>query len=119
MATVLVVEDEPAIASMMVAILRRMHLDAEVIFTCAEAVRRVDTVAYAAIVLDMMLPDCLGFEVINHIKNVRPELLKRVIVITASFVHLQKLDAASLGGTLLKPFDIEEMASLIRVATNS
>ena len=39
---------------------------------------------YEAVVLDLMLPRCNGFEVLAYMRAERPAMLKRVVVITAA-----------------------------------
>jgi CheY-like chemotaxis protein len=116
---VLVIEDEPYIARMVAAIVGRLKYQVEVVSTGSNAVRRISEQNYSAIVLDLMLPDLGGFDIIEHIRQSKPELLKRVIVITASIMHLKKLGREQLGGMLEKPFDIHDLSALIRQAVLS
>ena len=50
----------------------------------ARAIRLIASGQYGAILLDLLLPEVNGFEVLRHIACVRSQLLGRVIVMTAA-----------------------------------
>ncbi len=48
-----------------------------------EAIERIDTDGYAAIVLDLMMPRVDGFGVIEHLARTNPGMMSRTVIATA------------------------------------
>jgi len=72
---------------------------------------------YGAIVLDLMLPQCNGFEVLAYLRGERRAFLKRVIVITSAAPStLDAFDASALGALIRKPFEISDLQDAIEKA---
>lgn len=112
---VLVVDDDPAIQQMLVILLQRYGISADVAVDGELALQRLRSRRYAAILLDLMLPRTNGFEVIRDLKCLSPEILDRVIVLTAASDRtLQYLKASDVRRVLRKPFDINELVAEVR-----
>ncbi len=87
-----------------------------------EAVGRIEAGSYAAVLLDVRdIPSRvdrtvpMGFAVLEHINKSRPEMLSRVIVMTANaaiFVTSPWYDR--VGGFLRKPVESEVMLAMVR-----
>ncbi len=107
---VLVVEDDPAICTLLEALMRRRGYDCHVVSDGNEAIRRLRRGTYSAILLDLMLPGAFGFEVIRFLKAERPVMTSRVVVMTAaSSATLRDFDPSMVRAVLRKPFDIAEL----------
>ena len=65
--------------------------------------------SYAVILLDLMMPEVNGFELLERIERTSPALLGRVIVMTgASQRVLEDFHPSRVWGLIRKPFDIDE-----------
>lgn len=107
---VLVVEDDPAICTLLEALLRRRGLRTESVGDGNDAIRLLRRKNYAAVLLDIMLPGAFGFDVIRFLNAERPLMTSRVIVMTAaSNATLRDFDTSSIRALLRKPFDIAEL----------
>ncbi|MDD3042499.1 MAG: response regulator [Methanosarcinaceae archaeon] len=92
--SVLVVDDEPALVELMVAILQQGGYEPLQAFGGREAIDKTLSEAPDALVLDLMMPDFNGFEVIKVLKE-NPETIDIPIIVCTS-----------------KDLDIEEMETL-------
>ena len=106
----LVVDDDDAIQRLMGAIFRRRDVTVETAADGAAALDLLRHKQYDAIVLDLMLPGTNGFDVIREVKATEPELLDRIIILTAASNHtLRDFDDGRLVRRLMrKPFDIDD-----------
>jgi len=112
--SVLVVDDDPAIRTLITTVLKRT--DAAV--DCADdgdaAIMRLGRRAYSVIVLDLMLPKVDGFEVLDRVASTRPDLLNRVIVLTAAAqAKLKPLERRKVWRVMRKPFDIDDFTTAV------
>jgi CheY-like chemotaxis protein len=113
--SVLVVEDDNALRTLFLALLKRQGLRVECVNDGAEALDRLAKRAYDVILLDLMMPVVNGFDVLERLAETRPALLRRTIVTTgASERNLAKLDPDRVFAVLRKPFDINTLISTIR-----
>lgn len=107
---VLVVDDDPAIQQMYSAVLKCNGFNADVAGDGDAALQRLRDLEYDAVVLDLMLPTTNGFEVIRHLKCLNPDVLSRVIVVTAASERtLLSFDKNTVRKLLRKPFDVDEL----------
>ncbi len=68
--------------------------------------------SYSVILLDLMMPEVNGFELLDRLQRDSPSLLHRVIVMTAASQRsIANLDTSRVWGLVRKPFDIEELVS--------
>lgn len=111
---VLVVDDDPAVSTLMHALLRRRGYVCDVVNNGHDAVRRLRTTDYAAVVLDLMLPGAFGFDVIRFLRAERPATADRVVVVTAACpATLRDFDQSSVCALMHKPFDIEAFTDAV------
>src|SRR3954471_21310761 len=113
-AKLLVVEDDPNILELLSASLRFAG------FSIGTATNGADAVAQARddrpdlVVLDVMLPDLDGFEVIRRMRDAG--VRTPVIFLTARDATDDKIRGLTLGGDdyVTKPFSLEELTARIR-----
>jgi len=81
-----------------------------------EAVERLKARQYAAILLDLLMPVSDGYAVLDFLRDEQPEVLARVLVITAAISprELARVRAYPIGGMIFKPFDIDVLLSAVR-----
>jgi CheY-like chemotaxis protein len=114
--TILVVDDDDAIRTMLQKMLERERFDVSVARDGVEAIDRLQTPAYDAVLLDLMMPRVDGFGVIDHLRKHSPETLSRVIVMTAfSAAARDRLHESCR--LIAKPFDLRELIDAIRSCT--
>jgi two-component system, OmpR family, response regulator len=110
----LVVDDEPFLRDAVAASLRFLGFEVTTAETGASALRLVRDRPFDLVVLDVMLPDADGFEVVRRLR--RDGCRVPVIFLTARDTRADKVTGLTLGGDdyLTKPFGLEELAARIR-----
>jgi len=111
---VLVVEDEPKLAALVARALREEGHPADVAALGADAIWMARSVPYDAIVLDVMLPDLDGFEVVRRLRA--KEVWTPVLMLTARDAVIDRVDALDSGADdyLTKPFSFAELFARLR-----
>ena len=114
--SVLVVEDDPALGRLLRTLMVRERLGVEVETRGDAALKAIESGDHRAIVLDLMLPGMNGIDIVRHVARVRPELLRRIIVVTAvSESRLQTFEHRSeIWSLIRKPFDLSELVQTVR-----
>ena len=110
----LVVDDEPFLRDAVAASLRFLGFDVITAETGAEALRMARSRPFDLVVLDVMLPDTDGFDVVRRLR--RDGRHVPVIFLTARETQADKVTGLTLGGDdyMTKPFGLEELAARIR-----
>ena len=111
---VLVVDDEVNIAELISMALRYEGWAITTAHTGMKAVREAKDERPDAIVLDVMLPDIDGFEVLRRIRANQPEV--PVLFLTARDAVEDRVAGLTAGGDdyVTKPFSIEELVARLR-----
>ncbi len=110
----LVVDDEPFLRDAVAASLRFLGFEVTTAETAADALRLARDRPFDLVVLDVMLPDGDGFEVVRRLR--RDGSRVPVIFLTARDTEADKVTGLTLGGDdyMTKPFGLEELAARIR-----
>jgi two-component system, OmpR family, response regulator len=110
----LVVDDEPFLRDAVAASLRFLGFEVTAAETGTEALRLARNGRFDLVVLDVMLPDVDGFEVVRRLRRDGSRL--PVIFLTAKDTQDDKVTGLTLGGDdyMTKPFGLEELAARIR-----
>jgi two-component system OmpR family response regulator len=113
-ARLLVVDDEPTILELLAGTLRFAGFDVLTAVSGAEALRSAAAAKPDLILLDVMMPDCDGFDVIRRIRAGGPRV--PVIFLTARDSVHERVTGLSLGGDdyVTKPFSLDEVLARIR-----
>ena len=111
---ILVVEDEDSIASFVVKGLSAEGHTVERAATAADAIGLGTTYDFDLILLDLLLPDGNGLDVLKNIRIVRPDV--PVIVVSALGEIDDKVELLDAGADdyLVKPFAFAELAARVR-----
>src|ERR1700686_6295 len=106
---VLLVEDEPEMASALAAALKKYDMVVDLISTLADAEEAVACNAYGAILLDRQLPDGDGLTLIPKLRT--KGISVPVIVLTARGDLVDRVAGLDIGADdyLGKPFAVEEL----------
>ena len=108
----LIVEDDPAIGKLVSKLLSRQQIDVEVATDGRAAMDRLRSGPYSVVVLDLMVPEVNGFEIIEYLK--RENVTTPVAVVSAvSQQALTKLDLDIVKLVISKPFDVDEFTKAI------
>jgi len=115
MARILVVDDEPRICRFVSRALERDGHAVSVAGTAAEAVRLAAAEDFALVVLDLILPDASGLDVLRVILTDRPE--QRVLMLSAVGDAATKVECFQHGAVdyLAKPFAVAELIARVRL----
>jgi two-component system, OmpR family, response regulator len=110
----LVVDDEPFLRDAVAASLRFLGFGVTTADTGTGALRLARTRRFDLLVMDVMLPDTDGFEVVRRLRGEGSRV--PVIFLTARDTQDDKVTGLTLGGDdyLTKPFGLEELAARIR-----
>lgn len=107
---VLVVDDDAAIRKLVASVLRRSGFLVDTAEDGVEAVLKMGLVEYDAIVLDLMMPNLDGFEVLSTVGREKPEILDRFIVTSAASPQVIATRMRGVSFALLpKPFELAEL----------
>lgn len=118
MPNVLVIEDDEAIRVLISALCTRLGLEVETAADGAAGVALIRKRKYDALLLDLMLPQVNGFEVLREVRVSAPALLARTIIITAvSDATLRDFDGGGAMLLLRKPFDIADLHDALAACT--
>jgi two-component system OmpR family response regulator len=113
-ARVLVVDDEPSLAELLASVLRYEGWDIRTAADGSSAVRIAREFTPDAIVLDVMLPDFSGIEVLRRVRAELPHVC--VLFLTARDAVEDRIAGITAGGDdyVTKPFSLEEVLARLR-----
>lgn len=112
--TVLVVEDDPSVKNLMITTLRTHEYHFLTAQNGQSAIMEASSHNPDVVLLDLVLPDMDGIEVI---RNIRSWSNMPIIVISARSEDADKIEALDAGADdyLTKPFSVEELLARLRV----
>ena len=110
---VLVVDDEHAITDLVGIYLENEGFEVTLAYTGADAARHILTQEFDLAVLDIMLPDIDGFELL---RTIRADHTYPVIMLTARDAQADKIEGLSLGADdyVVKPFRPLELVARVK-----
>ncbi len=111
---ILTVDDEPSLTELLSMAMRYEGWDVATAASGNTAVKAAREVRPDAIVLDMMLPDFDGLEVMRRIRAEQPDV--PVIFLTAKDALEDRIGGLTAGGDdyVTKPFSLEELIARLR-----
>src|ERR1700678_2327556 len=111
---VLVVDDEPSLAELLSSVLRYEGWNVRTAGNGADAVRAGREFQPDAVVLDIMLPDFDGIEVMRRLRADLPDIC--VLFLTARDAVEDRVTGLTAGGDdyVTKPFSLEEVLARLR-----
>lgn len=105
----LVIEDDHSILNLVKRVLERENFIVEGVDSGRDAIELMKTVAYDLLIIDLMMPQVSGQDVLGFIETEKPRWLRRVIVTTASPRNLGCEFLDKICRILEKPFDIDKL----------
>jgi DNA-binding NtrC family response regulator len=114
MKTILIVEDEHALASALASVCRRLGYDARLCASGSRALDELSRSAFALVLLDIGLPDMSGLDLLEKLRALHPAL--PVVILTAHGTLDNAVAAKRLGAAayLLKPLELQEVQETLR-----
>lgn len=111
MRNILIVEDNMDIHNLIKEVLEKEHYRVLSSYTGTEAMRTIENERIDLILLDLMLPEINGEEIIKRVKDIP------IIVISAKISTENKVNVLLNGANdyLTKPFNVEELLARIQV----
>jgi two-component system OmpR family response regulator len=111
---VLVVDDEPSLAELLASVLRYEGWEIQTAGDGSSAVRTAREFRPDAVVLDIMLPDFDGLEVLRRVRADLPHVC--VLFLTARDAVTDRVAGITAGGDdyVTKPFSLEEVLARLR-----
>ena len=109
----LIIEDERMLSRSIAEYLGREDYLCEHAYTCNEALYRIVAYEYDCILLDLMLPDGSGLDILRNIKKESPQT--GVIIVSAKDSLDDKVEGLKIGADdyLPKPFHLPELSMRI------
>ena len=108
----LIVEDDPAIRRLVEKLLLRNHINVDIASDGRIAMDKLHANQYSVIVLDLMVPEVNGFEVIEYLKQ-KGSRTPVAVVSAVSQQALTNLDLDIVKLVISKPFDVDEFTKAI------
>lgn len=117
----LIVDDDEPIRVMLAAIVGQQGFTVDTARDGEEAIVKLqDGVVYNVILLDLMMPRVNGYDVLRHLGNTRPELLRRTIVATAvPDREIQRQISQPVFKVHHKPFELPKLIADLRLCAAS
>ena len=112
---VLLVDDNEATCTLITAVLHR-DFDVDVAVDGNEAIEKLRTGRYAAILLDLRMPQPDGFTVLEFLKENAPAQLRNVVVVTAALRpgEIARAKAYDICDIVRKPFDVDALLEAVK-----
>jgi DNA-binding NtrC family response regulator len=105
---ILVVDDEPEIQEIMGELLKEVGYDVETASSPEQALAAVARHPYDLVISDLRLPGCSGIKLAEEIVRQRPDLAKRIVLVTG------ELNAAPGWLPIIhKPFDLDVILNVV------
>lgn len=115
---ILIVEDDEPTQNLLQALLRRFGYSTEIAVNGGDAIGLLRQRDYVVVVLDMMMPEVSGREVIDYLATAaRP--VPVIICSAAGPATYADANPAVVKAVVRKPFDIDEMITTIARVTGS
>ena len=110
--SVLVIENDQALRGLFTTLLGKKGFEVDTAADGRVAFDQIHRHNYSVILLDLMMPEINGFELLDRLERDSPALLDKVIVMTgASQRAIQNFDSSRVWGLIRKPFDIDNLVS--------
>jgi CheY-like chemotaxis protein len=115
---ILIVDDDEPTQNLLRAVLRRCGYTCDVASNGGQAIALLREKPFAAVVLDMMMPEVSGYEVIAHLATA--ENAVPVIICSAAGPRaLAGVDPSVVKAIVRKPFDIDQLIAAVSAVTHS
>jgi DNA-binding NtrC family response regulator len=111
---ILVVDDDGSILRLVATILKREFYQVDTAKGGMEALSKIELTRYDVIVLDLMMPEVSGYDVLTAIHLREPEAPCVVVMSAASSFDIANAINPNVFATLSKPFDNAHLIETVR-----
>jgi DNA-binding response OmpR family regulator len=108
----LIVEDDPPIRRLVEKLLLRHKVETDTVSDGRSAMDRLRSQHYSVVVLDLMVPEVNGFEIIEFLKKQKSKT-PVAVVSAVSQQALSNLDLDIVKLVISKPFDVDEFSKAV------
>ena len=117
---VLLIDDNEATCTLITAVLHR-DFAVEVAADGQDAIERLRTKQYAAIILDLRMPQPDGFAVLEFLAKLDKRRLRNVLVVTAALTapEVARAREFDICGIIGKPFDVDVLLDAVKECAGS
>lgn len=112
--SILVVDDDEAIRLLVTRVLTRAGFDVTQAADGRMAIEKLRTDRFDAIVLDLMMPNVDGFEVLRFLKEQLPGRKCVIVASAAAETTIANVDASVVHATVRKPFDLDALVAAVQ-----
>jgi len=112
MKSVLVVDDDPNIVKTYKLVLESVGYSVDTARNGLEALFKSKKVHHDLIIIDMNLPDMLGNQLAEQIKQEKPDI--KIIMITGYSSYMEELDEFNIDEILVKPIPPEDLVEIAK-----
>jgi len=116
---VLLLDDDPSMQRLVAALLKNEGYRVDVFLTGRDALRSIEKNDYDVLLLDLMMPHEGGMTVIRELREKKPELLSRSLVLSASSQSVIGTVRNQVAGVVTKPFTSPDLIGAVRRIRNS
>jgi two-component system, sensor histidine kinase and response regulator len=110
----LVVDDDRMSAELVAEFGREMGMEADLAENGREAIEKIATTHYDAIVLDLLMPGIDGFGVLEYLDRCQPDLLSYTIISSGlPEKYRERVSQYGVRGVLAKPLDHDKLREMI------
>jgi two-component system sensor histidine kinase/response regulator len=112
---VLVADDNEPTCTLLTALLHR-DFTVDIASDGQEAIDRLRSRQYAAILIDLRMPRTDGFAALEFLRQNQPGMLASVLVVTAVLTpdELQRAKSYGICGIITKPFEVEDLLDAVK-----
>ncbi len=114
---VLVLDDDVAMQKLVAALLKREGHRVDVVGSGSQAIKALEKDTYSVVLLDLMMPHEGGMTVIKHLRETKPAMLQKVILLTATPDAVTKSFAKDVYAIVRKPFEASDLIDAVRKLT--
>ncbi|HEX2834877.1 MAG TPA: response regulator [Thermoanaerobaculia bacterium] len=116
---VLLADDNEATCTLITALLQN-EFSVEIASNGNEAIEKLKARKFAAVLLDLLMPIADGYAVLDFLSSERPDVLPRVLVVTASLsaAQMQRVRTYRIKGVVAKPFEVDALYGAVRDCAN-
>jgi CheY-like chemotaxis protein len=116
---VLLADDNEATCTLIQTMLQEEFI-VEVARNGSEAIEKLKRRQYVAVLLDLLMPEVDGYEVLDFLAAERPAQIERVVIVTASVSprEMQRVKRYAVNGIVVKPFDVDILQKAVRRCTD-
>ncbi|HVT42831.1 MAG TPA: response regulator [Thermoanaerobaculia bacterium] len=115
---ILVIDDDQSVRRLLEKIIERAGFLVECAVDGGDGIQRIGAAGdggFDLIILDLMMPNISGFDVIEHLSTHHPDNLRKIIVLTAQpRVSDERIKRNLIRNVIQKPFDIHELTAYLK-----